>query len=240
VSHAAVIDRATVGTRALTQVHVVMQAVRSDVGGTPQRTLMKLDQSRLVWASDRDTFFGNYAPENHNTIPEFRGGRELTRNISKDELFMGWMRPAAHPSAFCQVAAWNVLSMSPLHHMLVHVHAVLQSASIIADAKICCAAVRKFYGQFHQGLKKGDQLQFTVLHQYNTYEFCGEKSLLFTTQSAFGNRNLTFGLVWLVMGVLCGIITVTYIVLGREQLMDPSVRRKNLERWWKMGETPRH
>jgi LEM3 (ligand-effect modulator 3) family / CDC50 family len=102
------------------------------------------------------------------------------------------------------------------------------------------AAVRKFYGQFHQGLKKGDQLQFTVLHQYNTYDFGGEKSLLFTTQSAFGNRNLTFGLVWLVMGVLCGIITVTYIILGREQLMDQSVRRKNLERWWRMGETTRH
>jgi hypothetical protein len=42
------------------------------------------------------------------------------------------------------------------------------------------------------------------------------------------------------MGVLCGIITVTYIILGREQLMDQSVRRKNLERWWRMGETTRH
>lgn len=60
---------------------------------------LTLDQTDLVWASDRDTFFGNYAPINHNTIPEYRGGRELVKNISQDELFMGWMRPAAHPSA---------------------------------------------------------------------------------------------------------------------------------------------
>ena len=56
-----------------------------------------LDDTDLVWSSDRDTFFGNFAAVNHNTIPALRGGMALTLNVSMDEHFMAWMRPAAHP-----------------------------------------------------------------------------------------------------------------------------------------------
>ena len=58
-----------------------------------------IDNSRLVWDSDRDTFFGNYEASNLNTLPEFRGGAALRQNVSQSESFMEWERPAAHPSA---------------------------------------------------------------------------------------------------------------------------------------------
>jgi hypothetical protein len=60
-----------------------------------------LDDSKLVWKTDRDTFFSNYSASNHNTIPSLRGGKQLTLGISQDEHFMAWMRPSAHPSAPC-------------------------------------------------------------------------------------------------------------------------------------------
>ena len=59
-----------------------------------------VDDSELVWDSDRDTLFGNYAAENFNTVESLRGGQALAVNISRDEHFMRWMRPSAHPSAF--------------------------------------------------------------------------------------------------------------------------------------------
>lgn len=58
-----------------------------------------VDDDELAWKSDRETLFGNFEPLNHNTIPAFRGGKELLLNISKDEHFMVWMRPAAHGGA---------------------------------------------------------------------------------------------------------------------------------------------
>lgn len=99
-----------------------------------------------------------------------------------------------------------------------------------------CAAVRKFYGVIHDDLKRGDRLQFNVEHRFNTYGFDGTKDLLFTTQGPFGNRNLTFGLVWLVMGVLCGIVTVTYLLVGWKQLWNSDERRSFLQQRWSRGD----
>ena len=56
------------------------------------------------------------------------------------------------------------------------------------------------------------------------------------SQGSFGNRNLTFGLVWLVMGVLCGIITVTYLLVGWKQLWSRRERRAFLEQRWAAGD----
>lgn len=69
-------------------------AVSGDAGGVEP---LAVDSSKLVWESDRDTFFGNYAAVNHNTIPEMRGGQQLTQNVSRDEHFMKWMKLSAHP-----------------------------------------------------------------------------------------------------------------------------------------------
>lgn len=78
-----------------------VQAVRQD-----QTTLMDsiiVDSTKLAWKTDRETLFGNYAPVNHNTIPALRGGKEMTLNVSKDEHFMVWMRPAAHAGMTLQL-----------------------------------------------------------------------------------------------------------------------------------------
>lgn len=99
-----------------------------------------------------------------------------------------------------------------------------------------CAAVRKYYGLINDDLKQGDKLLFDVGHRYNVYGFGGEKQLLFTTEGPFGNRNLTFGLAWLVMGVLCGIITVTYLVVGWKQLWSTEERTLFLKERWERGD----
>lgn len=95
--------------------------------------------------------------------------------------------------------------------------------------------MRKFFGRIDEDLKAGDMLQFDVTHRFNTYDFNGEKQVLFTTQGPFGNRNLTFGLVWLVMGVLCGITTITYLLVGWKQLWNRQERYNFLQKRWARG-----
>jgi hypothetical protein len=95
---------------------------------------------------------------------------------------------------------------------------------------MCHAAVRKFFGIIHKDLKKGDQLALNVTHRFNTYQFDGEKELLFTTAGPFGNSNLTFGIVWLIMGVLNGTITLVYISCGWQQLWNPDRRVEDLQK----------
>lgn len=79
-----------------------MQVVRQN-----QVTLMdsiSVDSSKLAWKTDRETLFGNYDAVNHNTIPAFRGGQEMGLNVSEDEHFMVWMRPAAHAGVTLRVS----------------------------------------------------------------------------------------------------------------------------------------
>lgn len=58
---------------------------------------IEIDQSNIVWDTDREDFFGNFETENLNTVSEHRGGREITVPVNQDEQFMHWLRPAAHP-----------------------------------------------------------------------------------------------------------------------------------------------
>ena len=97
------------------------------------------------------------------------------------------------------------------------------------------AAVRKFLGKLDVTVNKGDLLRFNVDHRFNTYDFHGTKRVMFTTQGSFGNRNLTFGLVWLVMGVWCGIITVTFLLVGWRQLWSARERVAFLKQRWDKG-----
>ena len=100
---------------------------------------------------------------------------------------------------------------------------------------VACAAVRKYLGHFETSLRKGDRVRFNVDHRFNTYDFSGAKRIMFTTQSSFGNRNLTFGLVWLVMGVLCGMITTAFLLVGWKQLWSGEERAAFLKQRWHRG-----
>lgn len=86
----------------------LLQAVRQD-----QTELMEtivVDSDELAWSTDRDSLFGNVEPLNHNTLPAFRGGKEMLLNVSQDEHFMVWMRPAAHSGAnlsFLSLLSWS-------------------------------------------------------------------------------------------------------------------------------------
>lgn len=95
--------------------------------------------------------------------------------------------------------------------------------------------MRKYLGKLRTTLRPGDRVRFVVDHRFNTYRFHGAKRLMLTTQGAFGNRNLTFGLVWLVMGVLCGIITVTFLLVGWKQLWSGRERTAFLKQRWDKG-----
>jgi hypothetical protein len=64
-----------------------------------QVTPLTLDDSDLVWDTDRGFLFANYPPENVNTVPAKAGGRELVLNVDQDEHFMAWMRPFSKPGA---------------------------------------------------------------------------------------------------------------------------------------------
>lgn len=128
-----------------------------------------------------------------------------------------------------------------VHRARLFVEDVLCCGAVLgAQQVVCCADVRKYYGVIRTDLKKGDRLQFSVTHQYNTYDFNGEKELLFTTSGPFGNRNLTFGIVWLAMGGLTGCITLAYVVLGWHQIWSIERRVADLQRRWLRGSAQYH
>lgn len=95
--------------------------------------------------------------------------------------------------------------------------------------------MRKFYGTIRQDIKKGDELHLNVTHRFNTYGFEGEKELLLTTGGSFGNRNPTFGIAWITMGIISLLIASTYAVLGWNQMWDPAKRIEDLQGQWKSG-----
>eukprot|EP00892_Ulva_mutabilis_P006053 jgi/Ulvmu1/381/UM001_0388.1 len=167
------------------------RVVRSDSNGTEEA--IQVDSTDLAWDSDRETFFGDVDPANHNTEPALRGGRAMELQLNRDELFMTWMRVSAHPN------------------------------------------VRKFYGTIDEDLKEGDELRLSVTHLFNTYGFDGQKDLLLTTAGAFGNRNPTFGIAWITMGILSLAIACTYTILGWRQVWDPLERIDGLQSRWRRG-----
>lgn len=64
------------------------------------RLFMCIDLFRsdgIAWKSDLDHKFGNYMPENFNTIEALRGGGEIQGSVRDDEHFAVWMRTAALP-----------------------------------------------------------------------------------------------------------------------------------------------
>lgn len=76
---------------------LLVQVQRGGLGGRPEP--IELDDSDLVWSSDRGFFYANYETTNLNTIPRLRGGRTVSVPVDQDEQFMAWMRPYSGPSA---------------------------------------------------------------------------------------------------------------------------------------------
>lgn len=64
-----------------------------------------------MWATDRDSLFGDVMSENYNTVPSLQGGKTLERPFNEDEHFMAWMRVAIKPGA---PPAWPLPGGRPL------------------------------------------------------------------------------------------------------------------------------
>jgi len=153
-----------------------------------------VNSSQLVWASDRDTLFGNYEPHNLNTIERFRGGGALKSNVSSDEHFMAWMKFSARPGA-CAADAWP---LSRLRH------------TVITTG----ADVKKYWGRIDRDLAPGEVVTLSVADLYNMGGFGGKKWVVLATNSSLGGRNFTFGFAWLACGVLWLAIALSYRLAG--------------------------
>jgi hypothetical protein len=94
-----------------------------------------------------------------------------------------------------------------------------------------CVDTRKYRGKINQDLNAGDTVRVTIGHNYNTYVFNAKKSLILTTQSTFGGRNITFGVFWLAGGGTLGAIALTFVLLGRSQLTKRGRQEWLQQRW---------
>jgi len=64
---------------------------------------------------------------------------------------------------------------------------------------------RKLYGFFDKDIAAGQTLSFTVQPNWIVKTFRGSKTLMITTTSVFGGKNLQFGNSFIVVGGFCGI-----------------------------------
>mmetsp|Transcript_1671 Transcript_1671/g.2392 ORF Transcript_1671/g.2392 Transcript_1671/m.2392 type:complete len:191 (-) Transcript_1671:96-668(-) len=62
---------------------------------------------------------------------------------------------------------------------------------------------RKLYGWINQPIKKGQQLQFDIVANYVVTRFKGSKSIIITTNTIFGGRNIYFGPMFYWVGFFC-------------------------------------
>lgn len=91
--------------------------------------------------------------------------------------------------------------------------------------------MRKYWGEIDTTLYEGDILTVTVINQFNTYRFGGEKWLVISNNGAAQSINSTFGIAWLAMGFVGLIVNVLYIVYGRERFRvsrNPEMKKKFL------------
>lgn len=56
-----------------------------------------IEQDDIAWTSDVNDLFAEYDSQNFNTIPQYRGGGNLTVPVNQDQHFLVWMRVSARP-----------------------------------------------------------------------------------------------------------------------------------------------
>lgn len=69
---------------------------------------------------------------------------------------------------------------------------------------------RKLYGKIEQKISKGTDLQFSVVNNYNTYKFGGEKYVVLSTSNWTGGRNMFMGVLYIVVGCLSALAAFSF------------------------------
>lgn len=77
---------------------------------------------------------------------------------------------------------------------------------------------RKLYGVIDKNLNKGDVLTFNVTANFDVRRFKGTKSLVISTTSWFGGKNNFLGYSYIVVGVLCMLLSALF---GAKHMINP-------------------
>jgi len=64
-----------------------------------------------------------------------------------------------------------------------------------------------------QTLEPGDVVNVTLLNQYNTYPFDGEKRLVLATTSWLGGHGVVLGAIYLITGCMALVFCMIYLVI---------------------------
>lgn len=82
---------------------------------------------------------------------------------------------------------------------------------------------RKLYGKIHSSLKKGDQLEFNIIANFEVDSFGGSKSLVLSNLGEFGGKNSFLGVSYIVVGsisLLLGFLFALKQLISPRQLGD--------------------
>jgi hypothetical protein len=72
--------------------------------------------------------------------------------------------------------------------------------------------VQKLYGSIQTAIPKGTIVNVTVANRYNTYAFGGSKTLILTTNSWVGGRNMVLPIAYLVLAGLCYVAALAFFM----------------------------